>query len=37
VIEKRFGLGYTFNFARRQAWVFLEMIVLPFAIALLAP
>jgi uncharacterized membrane protein len=28
LVEKRFGIGYTFNFARVQAWIILALLVL---------
>lgn len=36
-VEKRFGIGYTLNFARRRAWMILALLILgPLVIALLA-
>jgi uncharacterized membrane protein len=34
IVEKRFGLGYTFNFANRWAWVLLAVLLLPAVLAL---
>lgn len=37
MVEKRFGIGYTFNFARVQAWVILALILcVPLALAFAA-
>jgi uncharacterized membrane protein len=35
IVEKRFGLGYTFNFANRWSWLLMVAILLPAALAMM--
>jgi len=37
MVEKRFGIGWTLNFAHRGAWVFMGLVLASLVIALSMP